>query len=191
MKYAIKNTLYWLAWRMPPSCPLCSPGNALQFNACYSRNAKQRYLVSWLWESSVEPGELTEQEAGTFVHPVPVFWTCHHCCLPPVLSPTDWFPAAWHMTGMRGTSRVRAVAVGTRWCWRQSVSIQRWLEQVHKWMVLTLQRNVVPLCTEVKHSKKNTRMFGLWNGSRCDPLIQRHSITSQKTHTLSNTTVSV
>jgi len=136
------HTLFWFVWHMPPSCPLCSPGNALLVNARHNRNTKQRYLSYWLWESSVEPGEQTEQEAGTCV--LPVFWTCHHCCLPPALSPTDWFPAAWHMTGMRGASQVRAVAVGTRWCWRQSVSIQRWLEQAHKWMVLTFQRNVEP-----------------------------------------------
>jgi hypothetical protein len=128
-----------------------------------AETTKQQYLGYWLWESSVEPGELTEQEAGTYVHPVPAFWTCHHCCLPPALSPTDWFPAAWHMMGMRGASQVRAVAVGMRWCWQQSVSIQRWLEQAHKWMVLKFRRNVEPSCTEVKHSKKNTRMSDLWN----------------------------
>jgi hypothetical protein len=139
----LKYTLFWLVWHMPPSCPLCSSVNALLFNAHCSRNTKQWYLGYWLWESSFERGELTEQEAGTsVVHPVPVLWTCHHCCLPPVLSPTDWFPAAWRMTGMRGASQVRAIAVGMRWCWRQSVSIQRWLEQVHKWIVLTFQRNV-------------------------------------------------
>lgn len=160
-----KHTLFWLIGHMPPFCPLCCPGNAVLVNARYSRNTKQRYLGSWQWESSIELGLLTEQEAGTCVHPVPVFWTCHHCCLPPALSLTDWFPVAWHMTGMRGTSQVQAVAVGTRWCWRQSVSIQHWLEQFQKWMVLTFQRNVVPSSTEVKHSKKNTRMFGLWNES--------------------------